>query len=365
MSHNHMGSLLSRLARTRSSKSFAKHFLLSTMAGQKMFLHNEQLPRVVNISFNEHTCMFSCRMCPYAEKHVREHYRGGSEMRFETLRAIVESIPDDPHYSFDISAIGETLSFRKLAEFVTYMKRTRPLVNTVVSTNGVLLTADAFRKLAASGLDTLQISLFAQNARDHKTITGTDSFRRVADNIETAARIKREEELPGPFLQTFMIECRETAQHTDAFLAHWSRHVDKAFIRPMYNVGREIEGMTPTFEQTPDTDRYPCITPWYSTAIRSTGEVLHCYAFHWHDGAWDEALGNINDAPLRDLWRSEPFRRFREAHLRLDFEQWPVCAKCNAWDAYTDIWRRTTDGFSRAPLTLADLFTPAPGHRGG
>lgn len=69
MSHMALGGLVRRLKNTRSTKSFAKNFLLPLMAGQKIFLYNEDLP-----------------------------------------------------------------------EFVADMKRERPLVNTIASTNGVLLT---------------------------------------------------------------------------------------------------------------------------------------------------------------------------------------------------------------------------------
>ena len=88
-----------------------------------------------------------------------------------------------------------------------------------------------------------------------------------------------------------MIECKENSHTAQSFLDFWSRHVDKAFLRPMYNVGRRIEGMTPLFTPELPEKRYPCITLWYSTAVRSNGDVLPCYMYHWSEDGWDRPPG--------------------------------------------------------------------------
>ena len=286
-------------------------------------------------------------------------------MSFATLENIVASMPNDPYYSFDISAIGETLQFENLAPFVAYMKAERPRVNTILSTNGVLLTERLFLSLAESGLDSIQISLFAENAADHEAITKTKTFEKVAENIRRISRLKKARGLERPYVQTFMMEAKETEARVAPFVAYWSRFVDKAFGRPIYKIGRPIEGLTPALAGPPSPRRYPCIVPWYSTAIRANGDVLHCYMFHWHPGTKDARIGNINEKPLREIWGDPEFRRFRAAHRSLELGDYPVCDSCEHWSAYTDVWDRTPGGFSFAPVRLRDLFTRAPEHRGG
>lgn len=366
MSYTQRENFLKRACRVRSVKSLAQGFLLGTMAGQKLFLHNESLPRVVNISFNERSCMFRCRMCPYHDDQVRQHYKQGSEMEFSTLTRLVDCFPNDPYYSFDISAIGETLEYEPLADCIAYMKRTKPLINVILSTNGVLLNEERFLRLADSGIDSIQVSLFAENAKDHKYITGSSSYERVRENLLAVTALKKSRGLKGPFIQTFLLECKENSHTARDFLDFWSAHVDKAFIRPMYNASREIPGMTPTFEETPPTKRYPCIMPWYATALRSNGEILPCYGYHWHEEAWTQAVGNIREQTLQEIWASEPFRRFRADHLALRLDDYPVCQKCNSWSAYTNVWKQNGDGrFHFDPVRAADFLRKAPGHRGG
>ena len=365
MSYVNKGYCLDRLRKVRSLKGFSQQFLLGTMAGQKIFLYNERIPRIMNISFNEKTCMFTCKMCPFAEAEVRDHYRSGSFMNFDTLKHLAAGVPNDSYYSFDISAIGETLAFEALPEFIAYMKKEKPLVNTIISTNGILLSEDLFLRLAHSGLDNIQVSLFAENQADHQKITGTRSFEKVKTNLENIGRMKRERGLKKPFIQTFMIECQENRQTSGHFVSYWSQFLDKAFIRPLYNVGREIEGMTPTFQKTPSPMRYPCIMPWYSTAVRSTGEVLPCYVYHWHAQTWDQSIGNINAHTMEEIWQSDAFRKFRAAHLNVQLEDYPVCQKCDVWDAYTNVWEKKGSRFAYSSVGVRDLFLKAPAYRGG
>lgn len=367
MSYTRKKTLFEKIKNTKSLKGFAFNFMLPTIAGQKIFLYNEKLPRVINISMNERTCIFACLMCPYAEKNVQDMYRQKQEMSFETLKNIVKSIPNDPYYSFDISSIGETLEFANLAKFIKYMKEQKPLVNTIISTNAALLTEKVFKDLIDSGLDTIQLSLFAPNKELHEQISQRKVYDRVVTNVTNAGKIKKELNVKKPFLQAFMIDTVEANPYIADFEEFWKPHVDKTFIRPMYNVGRDIQNMTPRFEEPDYQKRYPCVQPWYSTAIRSNGDVLACYAFHWYEKEKDSmVIGNINKNTLTEIWNQEMFVKFREDHLNMNLKDHPVCQKCNHWAAYTNIWKEDSkDKWSYDSVKLGDYLKPSEEQRGG
>lgn len=335
------------------------------MAGQKTFLYNPGLPRVLNISFNEKTCFFRCRMCRYSVPKVRQMYRRGSEMDKGTLRNIVKSVPNDPFFSFDMSSIGETLEFEALPEFVAFMKAEKPLVNTIVSTNAMLLNKELSVALIESGLDSLQLSLFAENAEDHRFISGTRSFERVRENIIHFGEIRKRMGKRKPFTQVFMLLTKETEAKAESFRQFWSQHVDAAFIRPLSLRDMDIEGLEATYD-IDEMARYPCIGPWYSTAIRSNGDVLCCYSFHWHEETKDAMVaGNINESTLAEIWRGEKMTSIREAHLAQDFSKHPHCNRCRNWDNYTDVWFRQKERFEYSPVRFQDFFKAPPPYRGG
>lgn len=369
MSYVHEPTFWQKLNASRISiRSFAFHFFRDLMAGQKLFLYHDDLPRVINISPIDFTCMYSCKMCPFHEQDTRDLYANRIEMSHDTLAAIVESVPNDPHYSFDISAFGETLLFKPLPDFIAHMKRERPLVNTVVSTNALPLTESMFRRLVEAGLDTLQLSLYAQNPNDYANITGTkpENFAKVTENVRSAAGIRKQMGVSHPFMQAFIFATRETEPTLGAFIDEWSGYVDKAFVRHVYSAGRTIEGMTPLRETKLPAKRYPCVQPWYSTGIDANGDVHFCRMFQWHRESKDMILGNIKSRSLREMWASPEFKAFRDDHLNMRLEKHPVCQKCDSWSNYTNIFDENQDGTYRYDgVGPADFWTVSKTYRGG
>ena len=366
MSFEHKKNIFNKLSTVRSLKGFRKEFLLNTKAGQKSFLYNEKIPRVLNISFNERTCMFKCKMCPYSQEEIRETYQNKSEMNFETLKNIVKSVPNDPFYSFDISSIGETLEFKKIGEFITYMKKEKPLVKTIISTNALLLNSTMSKQLIESGLDYIQFSLFAGNEKDHTFITESQTFSKVKKNIINFKKLKDSLGVQKPLTQTFMLETVETQDEKNNFLQEWQEYVDEVFIRPMYNMGKPIDGLTPPYEEEIPKERYPCIMPWYSTSIVSNGDVLGCYSFNWDVNDKEEMIiGNINENTLDEIWKSSKLEKLREAHLTQSFDNYNTCSNCNLWSAYTNIWEKSDKEFYYDNIKLKDYFKKSNQYRGG
>jgi MoaA/NifB/PqqE/SkfB family radical SAM enzyme len=366
MSFEHQKDFFSKLKSIRSIKGLSREFILNTTAGQKLFLYNKKIPRVINISFNEHTCMFACKMCPYSQKDIQDMYKEKSEMDIETLKNIVKNVPNDPFFSFDISSIGETLEFKKIGEFIAYIKQEKPLVKTIISTNALLLTKSMGKSLIESGLDYIQFSLFAGNEEDHMFITESDSYEKVKKNIIQFKELKASMNSRTPLTQTFMIEAIETQAKIESFLEEWSEYVDEAFIRPMYNIGKTIDGLTPPYEESIPSKRYPCIIPWYATSIVSNGDVLGCYSFNWDVNERDEmVIGNINEQTLEEIWQSKKFKKLRKAHIEQKLDNYNVCKNCNLWSAYTNIWTEKEDIYEYDNIKLKDFFVKSNNYRGG
>lgn len=370
MSYVRKKHLKEKISTIRSVKSFVQEFMLDTKAGQKIFLYNPKLPRIINISLNEATCPFKCLMCPYVEQEVREMYAEGHEMEFSTFKNIVKCIPNDPYYSLDFSSIGETLEFKKIAEFIKYAKTQKPLVNTTISTNGLLLNHDMGEKIILSGLDNIQISLMSGNTEYHNLITGTKTFGKVRQNIIDFWNLKKYLKAQKPFVQIFMLEAIETQPFIKEFLDEYSQYSDKAFVRPLYNVGRQIQGLTTLDDYAIPSRRYPCITPWYSTAIRSNGDVLACYIFHWHkQESKTMVVGNINHQTLEEIWQSDLMQKLRKWHLSGAYKGISVCEKCNSWAAYTNIWEWVPSagggGYVYNTPSLLEFFQKSGRGRGG
>src|SRR3989442_15959089 len=90
---------------------------------------------VLNVSFNEQSCNLNCRVCGFSNPDVRSMYSARSAMSLETLQKLIDLVPNRRTFQFDISAIAETLQFKELAYYIAAVKRARPLVTVVISTN--------------------------------------------------------------------------------------------------------------------------------------------------------------------------------------------------------------------------------------
>lgn len=333
----------------------------STMLGQKAWLYNTEGPRIINISPLDNACFYNCAVCPFSVPGVREKYGEREEMRFETLRQIVGAVPDDPSYAFDISAFGETLLFGGLAEFVGYIKARRPNVPVTISTNGVFLSPDLMAGLITAGLDRLQVSLFAHEPASYRRLTGaTVEIERVEGNVKVAMSVKKRMNAERPEVQVFILGIRELEEEFAPFLSYWSEVVDRAFIRPVYNACMELR-VTPTHEAS--EERYPCIAPWYAVSVNAIGDVRACY-FHnfYREGPIAE---NVNERPLLGIWKGERMNAFRRMHAHGRWDDDGLCARCDLWSAYTDVWDRGEGGVFRCKKRLRDLFKVAPSWRGG
>ncbi|MGE5343225.1 MAG: radical SAM/SPASM domain-containing protein [Candidatus Omnitrophota bacterium] len=349
---------LDKLKRTRSLKSLNAFFYKNTRVGQKYFLYNDRLPRVINISFNEHTCMYQCRFCRMHKPETRDMYRHKQEMSWETLKNLVRNIPNDSYYSFDMSSIGETLEFENLPDFIAYMKREKPLVNTIISTNGLLLTPEKMKALVKSGLDNMQLSLFAANKDDYEWICKGKQYETVCENIRKAVEIRNNMNSRTPHMQVFIAGINEFKDKFKDFVDYWSGIVDVAFVRPINNsfINEEISQI---FETNPY--RYPCISPWYSTSIRSNGDVLACQVIHFYDSA--HKIGNINEKSLEEIWNGKEKQEWRQRHLEKRWHEMPYCRNCNVWDAYTNIWDWNGKQFQMT-IKWTDFFKKSASYRG-
>ena len=67
----------------------------------------------------------------------------------------------------------------------------------------------------------------------------------------------------------------------------------------------------------------PCLHPWASMTVLADGTVGACMETYDDD---EFALGNVNDAPLADIWNGAAYERLRRAHLGGSFDG--VSTKC-------------------------------------
>jgi radical SAM protein with 4Fe4S-binding SPASM domain len=84
-------------------------------------------------------------------------------------------------------------------------------------------------------------------------------------------------------------------------------------------------------------NRYPCNLPWLAPAINWDGKVTSC-CVNFMDN--ELILGDIKKQSLKEIYQGKKFGRLREAHLKQDFSDYPVCRRCTYWQQLPNMgWR--------------------------
>jgi len=290
---------------------------------------------VLNVSFNEQSCNLNCRVCGFSNPDVRAMYSTRSAMSLETFQKLVDAVPNKRTFHFDISAIAETLQFKELAYYIAVLKRARPLVQTVISTNGTLLTEKSCQDLVASGLDAIQFSLYAPDAEGYKFITQTDfPFDRVLSNLDMLLAARGERKTPTIWL--FIYDIQDFRSRSADLVERYRGRIDEVYFRALYDTaGVTLHGLG---ERLPE--RYPCGMLWYCGAVRSNGDLLMCYPAQWLDRS--HSVGNVHVDSLASYWQKleEP----RRLHLAGRWDEIPACKNCDMWKSTPSVFTRRADG---------------------
>ncbi len=70
----------------------------------------------------------------------------------------------------------------------------------------------------------------------------------------------------------------------------------------------------------------PCTFPWFALVVFWDGTVVTCPQDFY--GAYP--VGNVRDAPLREIWNGEPLRRLRADMLARRVEGYRACVDCDS-----------------------------------
>ncbi len=73
-----------------------------------------------------------------------------------------------------------------------------------------------------------------------------------------------------------------------------------------------------------------CVVPWMTCGIGHNGDVIPCSIYITRANTTDAVFGNINDAPLADIWKNEAFEKFRR-RLAEGWTNGTYCEKCERW----------------------------------
>jgi radical SAM protein with 4Fe4S-binding SPASM domain len=239
---------------------------------------------------------------------------------------------------------GEPLLHPGFFDVVAAFKRAGMTVRCF--TNGTLLTADVCRRLVASGLDTLLLSVWAvtreEHEKNHPGVTLAHLQKR-RDAVRFLAEAKRAAGSPTPTLRLQFVLNRHNCANVEGRVAFaLASECDEVGFGIFRDYGGMFEhlavgdGDRPALEAALDGARaafaargirhdipqylerlamgpetwtkLPCYAGWYASQIKADGTVLPCA----HCAA---PMGNLAESSFAEIWNGPAYRAFRRAGL--------------------------------------------------
>jgi MoaA/NifB/PqqE/SkfB family radical SAM enzyme len=257
-------------------------------------------------------CNFGCKMCPeslpdYAER--AGYYQKMDLGLFDKLVADIKELGGVK--SLKLYFEGEPLLNNELEEMIV---RGRTVAErTELTTNGSMLSSARSRKIIASGLDYLQVSIYSVMDSDHHRITGQGrtSPRDILRNIQLLVEAREELCSEKPHIHAKLMYDSEEGRV--AFEYQYQNVADSISVQGTHNWTGTIDHPSPlvNISEAPVNIKNVCPFPFYMLTVKANGDVSVCCV------DWSGALviGNVGRNSLREIWEGEKLREIRLQHL--------------------------------------------------
>ena len=300
-------------------------------------------------------CNLRCRMCLVRYRPALD--RRTALFPLDRFVALLDEAPELERVT--LQGLGEPLLHPDLTAMVATCAARGIRVG--FNTNGTLLTARRIDALLRAGLDWLHVSVDGASARTFESIRDGARFDRVIRNLRrvVTARAALDAKRPALQLNTVLMRANlpelvdlvrlaadvgvdrmwvqalshdfgDTTQDDEAYVAIRNHSAAQAvwshpgLVPPALDEARRMaselgldlrlpeQGPEPHAAALLGTDDLPCDWPWTGAYITHRGVVQPCCMVMGDDRV---VLGDLTTTSLSDIWRDEPYRRFRASLL--------------------------------------------------
>ena len=185
---------------------------------------------------------------------------------------------------------------------------------TIVSTNGQAMTQDLANALVAAGLNRIIVSMDGLTDESYGSYRIGGSLDKTRSALRYLREAKKKDSLPFSLYRSLGADrlTFKTAQLYDYAAGHPLMPSNPRYSR--YRLGSD--GLYHR------KNRWPwCTRVWMGCVIATNGDVLPCC----YDKAHEYVYGNIMEAPLAEILRSDKARAFMRAAQK---EQPAICKEC-------------------------------------
>lgn len=274
-------------------------------------------------------CNLKCQFCPCG----RAHEDSWSDLKrdsvgimpFDLYKKIIDDCNDFPQKIkvLRLYKEGEPLINPHLPEMIAYARDSGRFDAIDFTTNGTLLKPELNRKLVASGLSRINISVEALNREGYADLCGVHlDFDNFVANIRDLYENKGDCHI---FIKTMTENLnKETEQR---FYDIFGDICDEIAIEHIANCWPGFENTkieTNVYHGGESKEYVVCPRVFYILTINANGTASHCIV----DWNYTGIIGDARKQSLVKIWNSAEYQNIRMMHLRKNRREVPLCADC-------------------------------------
>ena len=293
--------------------------------------------RAVPVSYSIEPLNYCNLRCPECFVGNGELTRPKQILEVANFQKIINQLPSETSY-LTLYFQGEPLLHPEFAELVRIAKKRNIFTST--STNGHFLASrEKAREIVQSGLNRLIISLDGTTQEIYEKYRQNGNFQKVIDGIRNVVEIKKELKSATPFVEVqFLVMRHNEHQISDIKLLSKFLKINKLTLK-----SAQIYDFTNGSELMPENKKYcryqkqkdgsfrikgrqynRCWRQWSSAVITCNGDLVPCC----FDKNANYVFGNLFEKPLKEIWRNEKARNFRQAILS-NRKNMDICNNCS------------------------------------
>lgn len=265
---------------------------------------------------NSSFCNARCIFCP--NTHMK---RKKAFMEMAVFNKLVGRLKEEKVVVsyVNLTGTGEPLMDKNIFNKIKILKKEFPKATLFLPTNFSLATRGVIEKLVDSGLDTVTISLNADNAVDYKRIMNLD-FEKTIANIENLIEIKRERKSKLAIMLTIVVN-DVNANNVDGFTKKWRDKVDAIAINGVHSWGGAVKKYN---SNRLWKFRYPCRSLFEQIVIHTNGDVALCCV----DYEGKVVGGNVIKDKIMDAFSLGKIGRIKKRHFNGEINEIKMCRQC-------------------------------------
>lgn len=265
---------------------------------------------------NTSVCNARCHFCVYP---TLERSRGFMAMDLY-LKILREAETIDKIGILTLTGLGESLLDPHLEDRIRLAKAMIPRLQTQIFTNGTYLTPLRFEVLKDAGLNSLHVSLNATSAEQRRDIMQLDDWEKVISNIQYAMTHKGDME--------FLVK---SVSNGDRFVQKDVELLSRLWGNPLLSDGGGyfvpvVEGNWAGENRTVRDFKAneACGRALWQIYVTFDGKVTTCC----FDPAGKQVFGDLKVQTLREVYSSDEYVKFRQAHFEDRADEYGICKGC-------------------------------------